>query len=162
MASPNPSSQTLRKHLLELLGPGGAHVDFEKAIANVPDRLRGTAPPNVPHTPWRLLEHLRIAQHDIVEFTLDARHGSPKWPDGYWPDGDAPPSAKAWDDAIREYKKDRRRMLDLVGDENTDLLTPVPHGDGQTIAREAMLLADHSAYHLGQLIVVRRALGDWE
>jgi hypothetical protein len=156
------SIDKLREHLLELLGPGGAHVSFEKAIAGLPEKLRGAKPRGVPHSPWRLLEHLRIAQEDILKFTQDARHKSPPWPEGYWPDGDAPPDAKAWDRALRAYRADRKAMIEIVKDPATDLLAPLPHGTGQTVAREAMLLTDHTAYHVGQLIIVRRALGAWK
>jgi hypothetical protein len=161
MATSDPLAR-LREHLLELLGPGGAHVSFEKAVADLPAKLRGAKPANVPHSPWRLVEHMRIAQEDVLKFTQDARHKSPKWPDGYWPDGDAPPDAKAWDRTIRAYNSDHKAMIKIVKDPKNDLLGPLPHGDGQTIAREAMLLADHTAYHVGQLIIVRRALGAWK
>jgi hypothetical protein len=161
MAAADPMAK-LREHLLELLGPGGAHVSFDKAVADLPLKLRGAKVVNVPHSPWRLVEHMRIAQEDILEFTRDARHESPKWPEGYWPDGDAPPDAKAWDRSVRQFKADRKAMIDLVKNRKTDLLAPLPHGQGQTVAREAMLLADHTAYHVGQLIIVRRALGAWD
>jgi hypothetical protein len=156
------SADRLREHLLELLGPGGAHVSFDKAVADLPAKLRGARPPNIPHSPWRLLEHMRIAQEDILRFTQDARHESPPWPEGYWPDGDAPPNAKAWDRTLKAYRADRKAMIGIVKDPATDLLAPLPHGTDQTVAREAMLLADHTAYHVGQLIIVRRALGAWE
>jgi hypothetical protein len=161
MPSSDPQKK-LREHLVELLGPGGAHVSFDKAIAGLPAKLRGKKPSNIPHSPWRLVEHMRIAQEDILEFTRDARHESPEWPEEYWPDGDAPPSAKAWDEAIRKYRADRKAMIAIVRSSKTDLLAPLPHGQGQTVAREAMLLSDHTAYHLGQFIIVRRALGAWK
>ena len=153
--------EKLRQHLVDLLGPGGAHVEFDKAVADLPVKLRGAKPPNVPHSPWRLVEHMRIAQEDILEFTRDAQHKSPEWPEGYWPDGDAPPNEKAWNRAIRAFKADRKAMIDIVKNPKTHLLAPLLRGQGQTVAREAMLLADHTAYHVGQLIVVRRALGAW-
>ncbi len=155
-------TKTLREHLIDLLGGGGAHLDFDKAIAGLPAELRGGRPPNVPHTPWRLLEHLRIAQWDILEFTRNPRHVSPPWPEGYWPDGDAPPDDDAWDRSLAAFETDLQAMQDLVADPATDLFAPLPHGDGQTVLREALLVADHNAYHLGQLVVVRRLLGDWE
>ena len=151
----------LREHLLTLLRGGEAHLDFEKAIADLPARLRGAKPPGEPHTPWRLLEHLRIAQWDILEFARNPRHVSPPWPDGYWPAGDAPPDAASWDRSVEAFRRDLRAMQDLVADPATDLFAPIPHGKGQTILREALLLADHNAYHIGQLIVIRRALGAW-
>jgi hypothetical protein len=153
--------QALREHLLYLLRGGGAHLDFEAAIAGLPVALRGGKPAGVPHTPWRLLEHLRICQWDILEFSRNPKHVSPKFPDGYWPAGDAPPDAGAWDRSVAAFRADLQAMQDLVADPATDLFARIPHGDGQTILREALLVADHNAYHLGQLVVVRRALGAW-
>jgi hypothetical protein len=152
----------LREHLLYLLKGGGAHLNFDKAIAGLPPALRGARPPGVPHTPWRLLEHLRIAQWDILEFTRDPRHVSPPWPEGYWPASDAPPDDGAWDQSVAAFRTDLQAMQDLVGNPATDLFAPLPHGQGQTALREALLVADHNAYHLGQMVVVRRLLGAWE
>ncbi len=153
--------QVLREHLLYLLRGSGAHLDFEAAIAGLPAELRGARPAGMPHTPWRLLEHMRIAQWDILEFSRNPRHVSPKFPDGYWPKGDAPPDEAAWDRSAAAFRADLRAMQALVADTATDLYTPIPHGDGQTLLREALLVADHNSYHLGQLVVVRRALGAW-
>ncbi|HEX3315412.1 MAG TPA: DinB family protein [Gemmataceae bacterium] len=153
---------SLREHLLELLKGGSAHLTFDKAIADLPTNLRGAKPPGVPHTPWRLLEHLRIAQHDILEFSRNPKHKSPPWPDGYWPATDAPPDAAAWDRSVAAVRADLKAMQDLVADPASDLFTPLPHGEGQTLLREALLVADHNAYHVGQLVVVRRALGAWD
>jgi hypothetical protein len=155
------SDQALREHLLYLLRGGGAHLDFDAAIADLPVELRGAKPAGVPHTPWRLLEHLRLAQWDILEFSRNPRHVSPSFPDGYWPRGDAPPDEDAWERSLAAFRADLKAMQDLVADPATDLFAPIPHGDGQTILREALLVADHNAYHLGQLVVVRRALGAW-
>ena len=154
-------NSTLRDHLLELLGKGGAHVGFDAAVADVPVELRGARVPNVPHTAWRLVEHLRIAQADILAFSIDARHRSPPWPDGYWPTTDAPPDPAAWDRSVAAFQSDRSAMIALISRSDIDLLAPLPHGHGQTLAREAMLMADHAAYHIGQLILLRRALGCW-
>jgi DinB superfamily len=155
------SEASLREHLLELLGGGHAHLDFEKAVAGLPVELRGAKPPGVSHTPWRLLEHMRIAQWDILRFSIDPQHVSPEFPGGYWPEGEAPPDPNAWDQSIAAFRADLRAMMDLVSNPETDLLKPIPHGQGQTILREALLVADHNAYHLGQLVVVRRLLGAW-
>jgi uncharacterized damage-inducible protein DinB len=155
------STAILRDHLLYLLGGGGAHLDFDKAIAGLPPKLRGARVKNLAHTPWRLVEHLRIAQWDILEFCRNPRHASPEWPDGYWPESNAPPSAAAWNRSVAAFRSDLQAMQDLVADPKTDLFTPLPHGQGQTVLREALLLADHNAYHLGQLVVVRRLLGAW-
>ena len=154
--------KALREHLLYLLRGGGAHLHFDAAVADLPAALRGAKPPGVPHTPWRLLEHLRICQWDILEFTRNPRHVSPPFPEGYWPAGDAPPDDAAWDRSVAAFRADLRAMQDLVADPATDLFTPLPHGEGQTALREALLVADHNAYHLGQLVVVRRLLGAWQ
>ena len=153
--------RSLREHLLYLLEGGGAHLHFDQAIDGIPPNLRGKTVSPVPHTPWRLLEHMRIAQWDILEFSRNSKHVSPAFPDGYWPEGDAPPNAKAWDHSVKSFKSDLEAMKRLVGDPATDLFARIPHGDGQTILREALLVADHNAYHLGQLVVVRRLLGCW-
>jgi hypothetical protein len=153
--------QSLREHLLYLLRGGGAHLDFDAAIAGLPAALRGARPPGVPHTPWRLLEHMRIAQWDILEFSRNPAHVSPEFPEGYWPKGDAPPDGAAWDRSVAAFRADLQAMGDLVANPRTDLLAPLPHGQGQTVLREALLVADHNAYHLGQLVAVRRALGAW-
>jgi hypothetical protein len=151
----------LREHLLYLLKGGGAHLNFDAAIADLSAELRGARPPHVPHSAWRLLEHLRIAQWDILEFSRNPRHVSPNFPDGYWPKGDAPPDNGAWDRTVAAFRADLKAMCDLVANPATDLFAPIPHGEGQTILREALLVADHNAYHLGQLVIVRRALGAW-
>jgi DinB superfamily len=153
------NDQALREHLLELLSGGHAHLDFEKATAGMPVKLRGAKPPGLPFTPWRLIEHMRIAQWDILQFAIDPHHVSPDFPDGYWPDGDAPPNPETWDQSIAAFRADLKGMMDLVADPKTDLFTPLAHGQGQTILREALLVADHNAYHLGQLMTVRRLLG---
>jgi hypothetical protein len=152
--------ELLRTHLLELLNGGHAHLTFEQAIADLPIALRGAQPSGLPHTPWRLLEHMRIAQWDILEFCVNPRHVSPEFPDGYWPKGDTPPDG-AWDNAVASFHKDFRALKALVANPRTDLFAPIPHGQGQTILREALLVADHNAYHLGQLVTIRRLLGAW-
>lgn len=152
----------LREHLVELLGGGHAHPEFERAIEGLPPALRGAKPKGLPHTPWRLLEHMRIAQWDILRFSIDPQHVSPAFPEGYWPAGDAPPDAEAWDRSIAAFRADLKAMIDLVTDPGTDLLRKLPHGHGQTVLREALLVADHNAYHLGQLVTVRRLLGAWD
>ncbi|BAS27842.1 DinB family protein [Limnochorda pilosa] len=151
----------LRDHVLYLLRGGGAHLSFDEAVADLPPELRGRRPEGVPHTPWRLLEHIRIAQRDILDFIRDPAYVSPDWPEGYWPEGDAPPGGGAWDASVEAFRQDLKAVQDLVSDPATDLFAPIPHGDGQTVLREALLVADHNAYHLGQLVVVRRALGAW-
>lgn len=152
----------LRKQILELLRAKGAHADFDQAVEGLPENLRGTRVKDLPFTPWRLLEHMRIAQWDILEFSRDPKHKSPDWPEGYWPLDDAPPDAAAWDASIAAFRRDLAAMEKLVGDSSTDLFARIPHGDGQTLLREALLVADHNSYHLGQLIMLRRLLGAWK
>ena len=153
--------RALREHVLHVLRGGGAHLDFEAAVADLPAELRGVKPPGMPHSPWRILEHMRIAQWDILEFSRNAGHVSPGFPEGYWPDGDAPPNPQAWEHTLDTFRADLQAMQDLVADPAIDLFAQIPHGDGQTILREALLVADHNAYHLGQLVAVRRFLGAW-
>jgi hypothetical protein len=155
------TDQALRTHLHELLDGGHAHLTFDAAIADLPVALRGARPERVPHSPWRLLEHMRIAQWDILEFSRNPHHVSPEWDKGYWPEGDAPPDAAAWDKSVAAYHADLRAIKELVANPATDLFAPIKHGKGQTILREALLVADHNAYHIGQLVVVRRLLGAW-
>ena len=152
---------SLRENLLYLLRGGGAHLDFEKAIAGLPAELRGAKPSGLPFSAWSLLEHMRIAQWDILEFSRDAKHTSPSWPEGYWPMTDAPPSPEAWDRSVAAFRADRKAMEQLVANAKTDLHSKIPHGEGQTILREALLVADHNAYHLGQLVMLRRLLRAW-
>jgi hypothetical protein len=151
----------LRDHLQELLRGGHAHLDFEKATGNMPAALRGVRPDGLPYSPWRLVEHMRIAQWDILQFSIDPHHISPEFPAGYWPPSDAPPDLAAWDRSLSAFQADLQAMINLVADPNTDLFTPLAHGQGQTLLREALLVADHNAYHLGQLVTVRRLLGAW-
>ncbi len=153
---------SLRKQLVSLLTEANAHATFDDAVKDMPADLRGKAPKGAEHSPWQLLEHLRIAQWDILEFSRDAKHISPEWPSGYWPAAPEPPDDKAWDNSIRAFRKDLQAMCDLVADPATDLYGKIPHGDGQTILREALLVADHNAYHIGQLVLVRRLLGAWK
>jgi hypothetical protein len=152
----------LRDHVLYLLRGGGAHLSFDKAIAGLPAKLRGAKPAGLPYSPWRLLEHMRICQWDILDFCRNPHYKTLKFPDDYWPKEDAPPSATAWNASIKSFQNDLKEMEKLVDDPKTDLFARIPHGDGQTILREALLVADHNAYHLGQLIVVRRMLGAWK
>jgi len=156
------SDAVMREQLAELLRGKSAHLSFEDAIEGMPAKMRGVRPEGVPHTVWRLVEHMRIAQWDILEFSKDGRHKSPKWPEGYWPESDAPRDAKEWSDAVKQFKADLKKMIRMVEDKNVDLLTPIPGGQGQTVFREAMLVADHNSYHIGQIVIVRRALGVWE
>jgi hypothetical protein len=154
--------KALREHLLYLLTKDGAHAGFDDAVKDFPAALRGVRPPGSPHSPWELLEHLRIAQWDILEFTRDPEHVSPDFPKGYWPPSPEPPSAQAWEESVRKFRSDRDALAKLLADPATDLFARLPHGQGQTVLREVLLTADHNAYHLGQLLLVRRLLDAWK
>ena len=161
ISAPQDRDASLRQHLLELLNGGHAHAEFDTAVRNLPAALRGKRPNGAEHSPWEILEHLRIAQGDILEFSRDPGHQSPAWPSGYWPATPEPPDDKAWDKSVRAFRRDLKAMSDLVQNPATDLFARIPHGNGQTILREALLIADHNAYHLGELVLLRRLLGAW-
>ena len=151
----------LREQLVYILKGGGAHVHFEDALDGFPAGLRGTYAKGLPHTAWQLLEHTRIAQWDILEFSRNPKHVSPDFPGGYWPKTPAPADAADWDKSVKEFVRDLASFVQLVKNPRTDLFKTIPHGDHQTVLREALLLADHNSYHLGQLVDLRRALGAW-
>jgi len=153
--------KVMREQLVELLQGKSAHLSFDDAIAGLPPKMRGAKPEGMPHTVWRLVEHMRIAQWDILEFSKDGRHKSPKWPDGYWPGGDAPRDAAQWNQTVKQFRADLKEMMRMVKDKKVDLLAPIPGGQGQTVFREAMLVADHNSYHVAQIVMVRRMLGVW-
>lgn len=152
------TTDPLRQHLIDLLSKAEAHIDLASTLQEFPGKFRGSKPEGSPHTPWQLLEHIRIAQWDILEFSRNAKHQSPKFPEGYWPATEAPPDDKAWDKSVKQTLADLKALCDLVGDPRHDLLAKIPHGDGQTLLREALLAADHNAYHLGELVILRRIL----
>ena len=152
----------IRRHSLALLRSEGAHADFDAILEAFPVPLRGLRPDRLPYTGWQLLEHLRIAQWDIVAFSTDPEHVSPEWPGGYWPEEAQPPHPGAWDESLAAFREDLAEMQSLVADAARDLFAPLPWGDGQTLLREALLLADHNAYHLGEMVVLRRVLGAWK
>ena len=151
-------SKELRDQLTKALDWDSAHIRFDDAVKDFPPELRGTRPPGAPHSAWELLEHLRITLWDILEFSRDANHVSPDFPSGYWPSTQAPPDDSAWDKSVVAYRADLRALADLTNDPNVDLFARIPHGTGQTILREVILSIDHNAYHLGQLVGVRRML----
>lgn len=155
----NDNDRSLRDHLVKLLDADSAHIRFDDAVKDFPPALRGKRPEGAPHTAWELLEHLRIAQWDILEFTRDAKHVSPEFPGGYWPATDTPPGDGAWDESVAKYRADLQAMIELTNDSSIDLHARIAHGDGQTVLRQILLTADHNAYHLGQLMTVRRQLG---
>jgi DinB family protein len=153
--------QALRQHLVDLLKGGAAHVHFMDGVDGFPEAKRGAFIAELPHTGWQLLEHVRIAQWDILEFSRNPKHVSPGFPEGYWPKTPVPPDEGAWAKSVEAFQRDLQEMINLVKNPKTDLYTKIPHGSGQTILREALVLADHNAYHLGQLVDLRRALGEW-
>lgn len=152
----------VREQVIKLLQGGQAHVTFDDVIKDFPARLRGIKPDGAPHTPWQLLEHMRIAQWDILEFSRNAKHVSPAWPQGYWPKTEKPANDAVWKKSIASIKKDLLSIQKLVENPKTDLYAKIPHGTGQNILREALLVADHNAYHIGQLLLLRRLLGAWK
>jgi hypothetical protein len=159
--------KSIREHVVALLTQGNAHVTFDDAVKALAPKFRGVRPqsahgPLLPYSAWELLEHIRIAQWDILDFSRNPKYKTMKWPEGYWPKSPEPPTATAWDKSIKEVKSDLKEMVALVNNPKTDLYAEIPWGDGQTILREALLIADHNAYHVGELIAVRRALGAWK
>jgi hypothetical protein len=150
----------VREQVLYLLKGGGAHATLDDVLKDFPAKLRGAKPDGVPYSAWELLEHMRTAQWDILEFSRDPGHVSPEWPKEYWPKS-SKPSPSEWNSSIASFRKDLKAMIALVENPKTDLYGRIPHGTGQTILREALLVADHNAYHLGQLVLVRRLLGSW-
>jgi len=155
------AGKALRDQLAKALDWPDAHADFDRAVADLPADARGRKPAGVPYSPWQLLEHLRLAQHDILDFCRNPKYEELKWPDDYWPKNDAPPNAAAWDASIAAFKRDLAAMQQLATDERIDLFATIPHGSGQTYLRELILTLDHNAHHLGELIALRRALGVW-
>lgn len=152
----------LRQQLARLQGWGDAHADFDKAVEGLAPELRGRRPEGLPHSPWELVEHLRLAQHDILDFSRNPHYEEMRWPDDYWPPSPEPPSPEAWDESIAAYRADRDAMEALATDASVDLFAAIPHGSGQTVLRELALSAAHTSYHVGQLVLVRRLLGAWE
>jgi uncharacterized damage-inducible protein DinB len=153
--------KALRAQLVKLLDFEEAHVGFDRAVKGIPPRMRGQVPANGEHSLWELLEHLRIAQADILEFCRTAKYKEKKWPNDYWPASPAPRSASAWTKAIADYRRDRKAFQRLAANSRIDLLATIPHGTGQTYLREIVLAADHAAYHIGQIVTVRKQLGIW-
>jgi DinB superfamily len=160
----NDEQAPLRKELITLLEGGQAHITFDEAIKSFPANLRDTVPPNLPYSAWQLLEHLRIAQRDILDFSAPPTGGYHpiKWPDAYWPNSPQPPSAHAWDESIAAIHRDLKNFVALIEKPSNDLYKPFRWGDGQNLLREALLLADHNSHHLGELILLRRLLGAWQ
>jgi hypothetical protein len=155
---PKQESISLRKHLANLLQMKGAHLSLDAALSGFSEKHRGVKPPGAPHTAWQLLEHMRLAQEDILDFSRNPNYRERSFPDDYWPAAEAPPDAEAWDKSVAQFHKDLAEMQELVADTKNDLLVKLPHGTGQTLLREALLVADHNAYHLGQFMFLRKML----
>lgn len=153
--------EPLRKHLTKLLDWEDAHVGFEAVVEGVDADLRGVAPHGMPHSPWQLLEHLRLTQQDILDFCRNPAYSERAWPEDYWPSSAGPPTAAAWDESVAVFRREREELKQLAADPALDLFARIPHGTGQTYLRELLLVADHNAYHIGQLVLVRRSLGIW-
>lgn len=151
----------LREHVLYLLKGGGAHGNFDDTVADFPPQLQGAKMDRLPYTAWQLLEHMRLAQWDILDFSRNSNYREKKFPDDYWPKTAAPPDDAAWTKSVATFQSDLKEMQALVENPKTDLFAKIPWGDGQTILREALLVADHNAYHLGQLLMLRRLLNAW-
>jgi DinB superfamily len=154
--------KSLRQQLIKVLEGSEAHAEFDAAVADMPFALQGKIPKGAEHSPWQELEHLRIAQWDIFEFAVNPKHKSPEFPAGYWPGNSAPADEAAWEKSAQAFRADRKRFAEVLSDDATDLFAKIPHGNGQTILRQALTAADHNAYHLGQLILLRRLLGAWK
>ena len=155
-----PSTQ-VREQLARLLSWSDAHASADDALRDMPPRLRGTRPPGLPHSPWELLEHIRIAQRDILDFCVAAEYRELKWPEEYWPPTAEPPTPEAWEESVARFRDDREELERLARDKARDLTAITPHGSDQSYLREILLTADHTAYHVGQLVLVRRLLGSW-
>jgi len=155
------NDKSLREHLLNQLTGEEAHANFDAAVKDLPANLRGKRPQGAAHSPWEVLEHLRLAQWDILEFMRNPKHVSPEFPAGYWPSAQTPPNEKAWDQSVAAFRADLKAIADLTVSESTDLFAPLAHGDGKTILREVLLVADHNSYHLGELVLLRRVLDAW-
>ncbi|MBB2151364.1 DinB family protein [Pedobacter gandavensis] len=152
--------KALIEELKKLLSGGGAHVGLKEATENIPFTLLGERPHGLPYSIWQLVEHIRIAQWDMLEFSKDANHQSPKWPDGYWPKETAPETQSSWAESLKQIEDDLEAFIELI--QQRDLFEPIAHGTGQTLLREAFQIADHNAYHTAEIIVIRRLLAIWK
>jgi hypothetical protein len=154
--------ESLRQHLLYLLRGGGAHAKIDEVVKDFPPKLRGKKVDGLPYTAWMLLEHMRIAQWDILDFSINPKYKAMEWPQDYWPKSETPSTPAVWNNSIKEFQKDLKSMEQLVANPQTDLYAKISWGEGQTVLREALLISDHNAYHLGQLVSLRRLLGAWK
>jgi hypothetical protein len=149
------------RELKELLEQGNAHATFEKAVKDIPQKLLGKIPQGSAYSIWQLVEHIRITQWDLLEFSRNPDHKSPKWPDEYWPEAEAPEDAAAWTASLEQIAKEKKEFIKLLHETGAEIYTAFPYGDGQSLFREALVLADHNSYHTGEIILMRRILGNW-
>ena len=156
------NEQALREQLLKVIDWEEAHVPFDRAVKGIPPSMRGVVPNGWEHSAWQLVEHIRIAQADILEFSITATYKAKKWPDDYWPKASAPRNAAAWSKSIAEVRKDRKKLQQLAKNPRIDLTAEIPHGTGQTYLREILLVAAHNSYHIGQIVSLRKQLGMWK
>jgi hypothetical protein len=161
MKTDKTENSALVDNLIELLNKGNAHVSLDQSLKNIPFEILGKKPRNLPYSLWQIAEHIRIAQLDILEFSNDAKHESLKWPEDYWPKKAQPSSEKDWEKCLQQIKKDRNTFISLLKNSSGDLFIPFEHGNGQTLLREALVLADHTSYHTGEIIILRRLLDNW-
>lgn len=152
---------SVTKQLIDLITKGNAHVTFDQAVASISFKNIGIKPNNLPYNVWMLAEHIRIAQADILEFSISSNYKELKWPDEYWPTDEMPENESAWQKCLDQISHDRNNFIDLLNQPGVDLFTPFPHGNGQNLLREALLIADHNSYHTGQIVLIRRLLNDW-
>jgi hypothetical protein len=155
------TDKVVREQLLFLLRGGNAHMSFDQAVAGFPVDHINRQPPNVSYTPWHVLEHMRIAQWDILEFVRDPDHVSPQWPEGYWPAPDEPADESKWEKTINDFRADLRALQEIVEDPSVDLCAPLPHARDYTVLREILLVADHNAYHIGEFAIIRQVMDTW-
>ena len=156
------NEQALREQLLKVIDWEEAHVPFDRAVKGIPPSMRGVVPNGWEHSAWQLVEHIRIAQADILEFSITAKYKAKKWPDDYWPKASAPRNAAAWSKSIAEIRTDRKKLQQLAKNPRVDLTAEIPHGTGQTYLREILLVAAHNSYHIGQIVSLRKQLGIWK
>ena len=158
----NAGNKDLIDNLINLIEKGNAHASLDEALKDMPYSLLGETPTNLPYSIWQLAEHIRISQWDIIEFSKNAKHASPQWPDEYWPAEATPQSEEEWEKCIKAIKEDRKEFIDLVKNAGDDLYKHFEHGDGQSLLKEGLVLADHNSYHTGEIIIIRRLLGAWK
>lgn len=156
------ADKAITEQLVALLTQANAHVTFDQSVKNIPFEKLGLTPENLPHSIWMLVDHIRIAQADILDFSINSNYSGLKWPEKYWPVEPAPRDERTWQKSLAQIRRDRHAFIDLLNRPEADLFTPFPHGEGQNLFREALLIGDHNSYHTGQIVLIRRLLNDWD